>query len=419
MDGKTLLIAPGILAARFPKLAVIGLLVLLVASFLSIPRLNFDNNLERSFSTSSEHSKTYARVMRRLGARFEDVTFLIEGRRPFGTKDYATMREFALELQLDPAVASVLSPFAMRFAKNHPHFPGEPVFPAQLDDKKLSARLSKARSGGVRVRDLISEDRKSAIIVAAVRLRRDGGLQATLNRFSGLSRQFTTPNIRYSMGGKATAQTDLLRAIKVDLIVLNLAGSLIAALLALIIFRNFRYAVLALLPAVLAANVSLSAYVWLGYPVTVISNTLPILVLIIGLADSVHLTLYFLQERQASELPSRLKATIRAVGPACALTSITTAIAFLAIAVSDNPQLFEFAITGATMVLLAYVTVMLSFVVILRITLRGHKPLADFSTRLTVPQSVFTMVFRHGNKTIVAAIILAMLAGLGYSQSKA
>jgi len=71
------------------------------------------------------------------------------------------------------------------------------------------------------------------------------------------------------------------------------------------------------------------------------------------------------------------------------------------------------------MVLLAYVTVMLSFVVILRITLRGHKPLADFSTRLTVPQSVFTMVFRHGNKTIVAAIILAMLAGLGYSQSKA
>lgn len=57
------------------------------------------------------------------------------------------------------------------------------------------------------------------------------------------------------------------------------------------------------------------------------------------------------------------------IGPACALTAITTALAFTSIMVTRNAQLFDFAVLGGLGTLLAFV-VTISTVAILAIFMR-------------------------------------------------
>ena len=419
MIGRLGLETPALLAARYPKLAALGLVVLLFATLASLPMLRFDNNLERSFATSSEHSKAYARLMRSLGQKTEEVVFLAEGDRPFTAEDYAKMRDFALELQLTDRVAAVVSPFLLRFGRKHPHYPGEAVFPQQLRGAEIAARLAAFESGDQRLQKLISNDRKAAIIIASVQLEKGDAAQAVLDRLASLSATFATPNMRYAIGGKLAASLDLIGSIKRDLLVLNALGALLAAVLALAIFRGLRNAIVAIAPAVLGAGVSLSVYVWLGYPITVLSNTLPILVLVLGLADSVHLTMHLLRESRDQSFQDRLETTIRAVGPACALTSVTTAIAFTAIAISDNQQLFEFAVLGATAVLLSHVVVIVAFTLFARMAaLEGGTSPAS-AAWLRAPGFIYAVVFRGGRATIAVSLVVVVLAAWGYSQSRA
>ena len=71
---------------------------------------------------------------------------------------------------------------------------------------------------------------------------------------------------------------------------MNLWGALAITLAAFALLRDLRMAFLAVIPALIGAAGVLALSVWLGYPITVLSNVIPILLLVLGVADGVHLT---------------------------------------------------------------------------------------------------------------------------------
>jgi len=105
-----------------------------------------------------------------------------------------------------------------------------------------------------------------------------------------------------------------------------------------------------------------------GGKIDVLTNSLPILVMIIGVADSIHLLGRYDEEIQRGL--TRKEATyeaVRYIGVACLLTSFTTAIAFASLGISTNEMLSHFGICASFAILAAYVvTITLLPILLLR-----------------------------------------------------
>ena len=236
-------------------------------------------------------------------------------------------------------------------------------FPVELTKDEIEKRLVALKEIGLRAP--VSENRKSALFVLSLAKEADGaGLQSTVTGLKAITSQFEKSGFTYSITGVGLIGPEMVRALKFDLVTNNIIGSLLAFVVALIVFGNVNLVLIAVLPALAAAAVSLAVFPILNLPINVLNTVIPILVLVLALADSIHLTLHFRDDIPDSAMFERQKQAVIKVGPACALTAITTAIAFAAIGVSENQQLRELAIVGALGVMIAYMVVMVTFVLL-------------------------------------------------------
>ena len=119
-------------------------------------------------------------------------------------------------------------------------------------------------------------------------------------------------------------------------------------MLSLVVFRSLTAAVLVAAPGIAAGAVVLGFMGLVGAPVTVLSNVVPALVMILGYADAMHLSHAWRHHRDrgalALEAERRHSATSAA---ACMLTALTVAGAFLSLSFTDIALVREFAFLGA------------------------------------------------------------------------
>jgi len=210
--------------------------------------------------------------------------------------------------------------------------------------------------------------------------------------------------------GEDVISAEIVSGLKDDLIALNLWGALIITLAAFALLRDLRMALLAVVPAIIGAAGVLALSVWLGYPITVLSNVIPILLLVLGVADGVHLTAHLKEN-------GTLRGAIEKVGPACALTALTTAVAFASIMLTGNAQLFEFAVLGAVGTMLSFAFVIVTFALLGRVIPLSDKPIPQISAFFA--QRLTSMGAARPRATITACVLILIVATLGFSQTKA
>ncbi len=411
---------PGLLAIRHPIVALSVLAALLIGSIWAIPALRFDEDINRVFLSQNQSSQNYRNFIRDTGGRRSDIAVFIEAGQPFSAGDYGRMRDLALELEFLEQAGSVLSPFSMRFPKINADFPGETVIPADIDIDEVEQRLKRFQASVTFLRPMVSENRMSALVIVTTQ----AGLSRSVVRglLAGItetSARMLGSRLRFTVTGEDAISMAIVDGLKADLLKLNALGCLLVIGLSLLVFRNVPTALVAVIPAIIGVLACLSVFALFGYPITVISNVLPILVLVLGIADSMHLVLHLQHQGDREPAEVGLERTIREIGPACALTALTTAIAFLAIAISDNDQLFEFAMVGAVSVLVSFFVVMTSFALLGKFVKR-NAPRRDaggggWAALAPVGRTVLT----HGHKILVLALLLFAAGAYGYSQTRA
>jgi hypothetical protein len=118
--------------------------------------------------------------------------------------------------------------------------------------------------------------------------------------------------------------------------------------MSLIAFRSIVGASLTAFPAILAGLAVLGGMGLLGAHVTVMSNVIPALVMILGYADGMHLSHAWRKHRDEGKSPLEAEwATQNEVAPACILTALMVAGAFGSLGLSDIALVRGFAISGA------------------------------------------------------------------------
>ncbi|MEQ1860096.1 MAG: MMPL family transporter [Chthoniobacteraceae bacterium] len=148
---------------------------------------------------------------------------------------------------------------------------------------------------------------------------------------------------------------DLLRSNFRSLILFEM----VALLLVIPFFmRTLRRAYLPVLVSASALAFYLAIFILADQRFEVMHLAGPGLILIIGLADAIHLQQKF-DDARADGLGIRdsLREMFRSVGKACALTSLTTACGFASLLVVRHEEIFDFGLWCAIGVVVAYVTV--------------------------------------------------------------
>ncbi len=97
-----------------------------------------------------------------------------------------------------------------------------------------------------------------------------------------------------------------------------------------------------------------------GRQFSALSALYPVMMSIVATSDVVHfLTKYVDELRHGKTKEAAIRVTIKDIGLATLLTSLTTAVGFLSLMTSKTPAIYDFGINAAAGVIIAYVTVLL------------------------------------------------------------
>lgn len=160
----------------------------------------------------------------------------------------------------------------------------------------------------------------------------------------------------------------------------------------------------------------------MGQKLTALSALFPVLMLIVGSSDVIHIfTKYTDELKNQADKYQAMWTTIRQIGLATLITSLTTAFGFASLAASKLESIREFGLQSAMGVVIAYVTVFLFMIPLLlifheRLNRRGPKD-ENFWDKVT--SSVYHSTTRYSNRIWAAFSMLTLvsLAGIYFIQT--
>ncbi|MGH1575855.1 efflux RND transporter permease subunit [Planktotalea sp.] len=399
----------GLAAIRWPKLGASLLIAFLVLIGLSLPNIRFDDDINRVFLSDSAVSQAQIAYRNEGAGESSVVLAYVQSERRFSAAQLNTLRDVALDLEFLENVSGVASPFALRFPPNTENPKGTPVFDVEIDaDYADSIDAFRALETGLPT--FVAPSFNAMLIAVRLEL----GTVPMDDLLTSITAEFERVkaiDLKVSFTGEDVISLEIVNGLKSDLIALNIWGCLLVGFAALVLLRDLRMVLLAVIPALSGAASVLALSVWLGYPINVLSNVIPILILVLGMADAVHLAGHIKATGESA------RETVKRIGPACALTAITTSLAFACIMVTSNEQLFEFAVLGALGTLLAFGVVITSFAILALVI----KPIPRATPKFTsgIADRLSNLGTRAPRVVIGGAFVLLLVSVIGFQQTKA
>ncbi|MBI3268063.1 MAG: MMPL family transporter [Planctomycetes bacterium] len=230
-----------------------------------------------------------------------------------------------------------------------------------------------------------------------------------------LAVEFDRPGRAFFLGGVPVVRRDYVNLTQRDTATFMplVLGLLLGVLL--LVFRSLSGVLLPLLVMILSVIWTFGFLALCGGTLNLVSAIIPVLVVIAGISDAIHLILnYYEVYGEVSDRRRALVRTIEENGVACFLTSATTAVGFFTLATTDMPLLVDFGIFTGTGILFAW---FISLVVI-PICLSFLAPPAaerreEMDTGALASFLQWVPRFVDRRKGSVALVALAVLAAFG------
>jgi len=186
---------------------------------------------------------------------------------------------------------------------------------------------------------------------------------------------FAAADTAYRMGGIGVIYNALNQAAIMDSAVFTTLSYVAIFLCLLLFLGSLPFTLLAMGVLFLAMTLTLGVFAFAGNAINMVTMILPTLILVIGIADMVHVLVYYARCFRRAPGMSRqeaLRDTLLHMIPPCVLTTVTTAFGFLALASSPMAVIRQFGIYAALGVV---VTLVLTFVFAAFVCMKIARPM--------------------------------------------
>ncbi|EJF08970.1 RND family transporter [Pontibacter sp. BAB1700] len=400
-------------------LTVIAILTVLSVFYAS--RLRFDYNFDNFFPKGDPDLAYYFSYRDKFG---NDNDYLLIGLDNSGSlfdqqflQKVDTLTRF---MQRQPHVESVLSPttFKSPIIEQFGYFEIpylHPDEPERYTQDSLLIYQSRELVG-----TLFSEDATavSLFIQTSDNLAKEPGDSLITAMYGEIERLGLQ---EHHLAGKVLAQSVFIEKMKIELAIFMSASILLVILFLWIAFRSVWGVLVPLVVVLLSVLWSLGVMGIFNKPIDVMTVLLPTIMFVVGMSDVIHIMSRYITEiGQGVTKIQALRVTIKEVGMATLLTSLTTSVGFLTLLTTSIVPIREFGVYTAVGIALAFV---LAFTMLPAILLLNKKPNPRRARRIDLSwpmllRRVYTFVLRRPYPILYASMGIVLVSLIGISMIK-
>jgi predicted RND superfamily exporter protein len=229
---------------------------------------------------------------------------------------------------------------------------------APEEEEELLYQYEELLDGTRFVNWLISEDGSRHMLAARLDLPLEDldGRRTVVDDFKTLLRDQSPGNVKVHFSGVSVVELAYEQQVLRDQVIATVLTTFVLVLLLYWSFGNIRSVLVCLMPVLLAIPATLGIMGWLGMPVIIINTAIPAIVLVIGIADAVHMLTSWLEARDdGANQVGATQRMLAATGKACFFTTITTMGGFLALQSARLESVMNFGLAVAIGIFVAWV----------------------------------------------------------------
>ncbi len=403
----------GLAAIRKPVFATLFLTLISIVAAFGITRLEFSGENIEILRDGSQELADYDELLTNFRNFNNDAVVLMRVDNLATVEGIETFRDLNFEFQLDERVESILSIFSL-VRYGGPDAGWQTSLPASYEnDEQVLESLEQLAKDIPSSRSLFSANYDSAVMVVYTKAEatKDENVRETIEGLKELASEFNSETISVSVAGQPAIRADLIHSIVDDLTYLAPLAFAFCAFLAFVLFRHPIAIILCALPSFLSIGWFLGVAGLTGTPLNFLTNILPVLLIVIVFADTLHLYLKWQKNCDAKSDPLKaLEIAVREIGPACAISSITTAVALLSLLASGNHGLVELGIVGALSVLAGFTAIIIALPVSACWAIKsGFIPKKPTASRLAIFTKPAMAVVGRRTATIVVGLVICIV----------
>ena len=354
----------GSVAVRYPiaALVLIGLFSAFCA--LGVTKVKTDHTLSELFRSSTIEYKNYKFMSDRFPTSEFDILVAVEGENLMKPELLEQVRALHFELQFIDAIDGVISMFSMRKAPDEQGYP-PPIVPAEMPEgaafDALVKRLNAHPLIGGKLLSVPDESGQLALLIISLKpeVIKKFGRSAVLDEINKTTADILGPvGLTSNLVGVPVMQQEIRDAILRDRLIYNTTGFFVGLFVSLAFFRRLKLVMITSLCPAISVLWALGLLGWFGLKLNTFINVIPPLVMVIAFTNAMHMV--FSIRRRLKEGADRYDAVghaITTIGPACVLTSMTTAIAFLSLTLTDSGLIRTFGTAAAISTFMAFISV--------------------------------------------------------------
>ncbi len=355
----------GLLSLRNPKTSIIVILLVSLVAALGLLKLKPAGSLGELFRSSSTEFANYQKLNKLFPTTEYDVMVLIKGKDLMRPQTLDDIRNIQLELEFADGVENVVSMFTMRGTPDKTGY-APPLFAADIPTGIEFDKLKKQIGEHPHIKDkfLSKADKDGEQVALMVVSLKEGStatgvLSKVIDGLHETIKENAEPaKLHYLMTGSPVMQLEVRKSIKHDRITFNVIGFTFGVFISLYFFRRPTLVFISSICPAFAVLWIMGLLGHVGQPINTFINVLPPLIMVITLSDAMHMVFSILKGMRAGKSKyDAVKESILSVGPACVLTSLTTTIALLSMALTDSADIKAFALAAAGGTLMAFFAV--------------------------------------------------------------
>ncbi|MCG8337833.1 MAG: MMPL family transporter [Proteobacteria bacterium] len=243
----------------------------------------------------------------------------------------------------------------------------------ELNEQIISKIRKKIRANPLFRGKLVSEDEKSAVVLAGVPteigIEEDTIMalkEKTLVKLNELRQRY--PGISLDFSGPAMLKAFISEYMQNDLKNLFPLAIVTVALLIFLMLRSFTGMLVPILVTLFAVTWTFGFKAMLGSPITIVETAIPVVLIAIGCADGIHIISEFLSiKRKGKSLPDAVKTTMKLLSLPVLLTSVTTSLGFASLVTAPGVSIrnmgiyLAFGVMVAMLFSLLFIPALISF----------------------------------------------------------
>ncbi|WP_145350388.1 efflux RND transporter permease subunit [Roseimaritima multifibrata] len=336
-----------------------------VIAVLGLWRLDYQDNPRDLYLRAGPESDLLEQMYESFGSDDNTVMVMVQAKQPIFSGDLIKeMKPVVDRLQELPEIEEVNSLFSLRRQR----VPILLVDPDRNSPQQLAEMERLALQHPLARGLLLSEDGHSTILLIrlAGKSLNIAHMQEALENIEQLVTPLRKlPGIQLFIGGPPTIRVESLARIRVEQFKFSIIGGLSSLCIAIFIFRQWQAIGLGMLGPTIGVVWTMGAMGWMDQRIDGIKIIIPSLLFVIGFTDSVHLVMGLgrLQTKAKKRLSSREAAyrTLKELGGACLMTSLTTAAGFGSLMLSGTTSVQRFGFCCAIGAMLLFLAVVLTF----------------------------------------------------------